>query len=308
MSRARVPSLELLRRIKELRERGLGYRAIVKQLNLSVSYRTVARWLVRYERFLNGVKVTRKASSPVTSTNNLLSLEPVIREDLDAIKKRWGRLGRTQRAVLEVILTDPSVVWTAAQVWRRLKLLKYVVSRQAVYQAMRRLARRGILHYFREYVLVEGEVIKGGFKLIALEPSSFAVHNLRVPGAQVIADDVSVSLSFALFAGNVMYGDAPITQFELNSDIPLPQEILNYLRYLGWGFTVIYPKPRLGVLRVEHRMWPKDLTLSLASKDEIERRGKLITAILHDILTYEVSRLRSSSDGRGVVRAVPSVL
>ncbi len=308
MGRARVPSLELLRRIKELRERGLGYRAIVKRLNLSVSYRTVARWLNRYERFLNGVKVTRKASSPVTSTDNLLSLEPVIREDLGVIKKRWGRLGRTQREVLKVVLTDPSVVWTAAQVWRRLRLLRFIVSRQAVYKAMRRLDLRGILKWYREYRLLEGEVIKGGFRLIAFEPSSFAVHNLRVPGKQVIADDVSVNLASAIFTGSILVGEAPITQLELNSDIPLPREVLKYLRDLGWGFSVIYPKPDLGVLRVEHRMWPKDLTLSLASKDEIERRGRLITSILYDVLTYEVSRLRLSSDGRGVVRSVPLVL
>ena len=302
-----VPSLELLRRIKELRDRGLGYRAIVRELNLGVSYKTVERWLKKYERFLNGVKVTGKPSSTVTC-HSFVSLEPVNNEDLDVIKKQWGRLGRTQRAVLEVILSDPSAVWTAAQVWRRLRLLKFLVSRHAVYQAMRRLCRRGILHHLREYRLLEGEVVRGGFRLIAFEPSSFEVHNVRIPGRQVTADDVSVSLSSALFVGNILYGEAPLTQFELNSDIHLPKEVLQYLRSLGWGFSVIYPKPDRGVLRVEHRMWPKDLTLSLASKDEIERRGRLITAILYDILTYEVSRLRIRSDRRGVVRGVPSVI
>ncbi len=297
-----VPSLELLRRIKALRDR------IVEELNLGVSYRTVARWLRKYEGFLNGVKVTHKPSSAVTS-GSFLSLEPVIKPDLDVISKQWGRLGRTQRAVLEVILSDPSVLWTAAQVWRGLKLLKFLVSRQAVYKAMRRLVERGILHHIREYRLVEGEVIKGGFRLIAFEPSSFAVHNVRAAGHQVIKSDVSVNLSSALFTGSILYGEAPLTQFELNSDIPLPTEILQYLRNLGWGFTLIYPKPKLGVLRIEHRMWPKDLTLSLKSKDEIERRGKLITSILNDIIPYEVSRLNpQSSDRRGVLVSVPSVI
>jgi len=71
---------------------------------------------------------------------------------------------------------------------------------------------------------------------------------------------------------------------------------------------VIYPKPKLGILRIEHRLWPKDLTLSLSSKDEIEARGKLITNILSNIITYEVTRLRSSSDRHGVLGSVPTVL
>jgi hypothetical protein len=287
----------------------LGWRAIVRELGLAVSYRTVARWYEKYSHFINGVKVTHNPSTAVTSDSNLLSLEPVNRWDLDVIKKQWGRLGRTQRAVLSVILTDPSIVWTAAAVHRRLRLLKYVVSRQAVYMAMRRLVKRGLLHHFRQYLLVEGEVIKGGFKLVAFGPSSFAVHNLRIPRLQVISNDAGVNLSSALFTGSITFGEVPITQMELNSDIPLPKEILNYLRNLGWGFSIIYPKPKLGVLRVEHRLWPKDLTLSLKSKEEIERRGKLITSILYDILSYEVSRLRTdSSDRRGILRAVPSVL
>ena len=91
---------------------------------------------------------------------------------------------------------------------------------------------------------------------------------------QVIADDSSVNLSIGLFVGEVLVGEAPPTQFELNSDITIPKEVLYYLRdRIGWGFTVIYPKPKQGVLRIEHRFWPKDLILSLSSKDEIEARG-----------------------------------
>ena len=298
----------------ELRSRGLGYRRlaaiICEEFRVCVSYRTIERWLRKYSHFVSsdGVPVNRVSLQQVTGHNEL-SLEPVNSLDLDVIKKQYGRLGRTERAVLQVILSDPSLVWTAAMVHRRLRLLKYVVSRQAVYQAMRRLARRGVLARVPEFKLVEGEVVRGGFRLVALEPSSFGVHNLRVPGLQVIADDVSVNLSSGLFVGEVMVGEAPITQLELNSDIPIPKEILDYLRNrIGWGFTVIYPKPKLGVLRIEHRLWPKDLTLSLSSKDEIEARGKLITNILSNIITYEVTRLKVSSDRRRVLRGVPFVL
>ena len=111
-----------------------------------------------------------------------------------------------------------------------------------------------------------------------------------------------------LFVGEVLVGEAPLTQFELNSDIPIPKDLLKYLReHLGWRFSVIYPKVEEGVLRVEHRFWPKDLTLSLTSKSEIEARGRLITKILHEILTYEVVRLRVS-DRRGILRSVSLVL
>lgn len=318
-------NLHTLKRVLELREKGLGYRSIAKaicrELHVCVSYRTIARWIKKYSHFiLNGGVSVNKVSLQQVTRDNLSSREPVNNPDLDVIKKQWGKLGRTERTVLQVILSDPSIVWTAAMVWRELKLLKYSVSRQAVYQAMRRLAKRGILtripRYVRvgtktkefKYELFKGEVIRGGFKLVALEPSSFSIHNVRVPGIQVIADDSSVNLSVGLFVGEVLVGEAPLTQFELNSDIPISKEVLDYLRNrVGWGFTVIYPKPRQGVLRIEHRFWPKDLTLSLTSKDEIEARGRLITKIVYEVITYEVMRLRSS-DRRGVLGSVLSVL
>ena len=318
-------NLHVLKRVIELRSKGLGYRsiskAICKELRVCVSYRTIARWVKKYSHFiLNGGVSVNKVSLAEVTGSNLSSREPVNNPDLDVIKKQWGRLGRTERAVLRVILSEPGIVWTAAMVWRELKLLKYGVSRQAVYQAMRRLAKRGILTRIPRYVrvgskikefryeVVKGEVIRGGFKLVALEPSSFSIHNVRVPGIQVIANDSSVNLTVGLFIGEVLVGEAPLTQFELNSDIPLPKELLRYLRErLGWGFSVIYPKIEEGVLRVDHRFWPKDLTLSLTSKDEIEARGRLITKLLHEILTYEVVRLRVS-DRRGILRSVPLVL
>ena len=75
----------------------------------------------------------------------------------------------------------------------------------------------------------------------------------------------------------------------------MPKELLKYLRdRTGWGFSVIYPKVEEGILRNEHRFWPKDLTLSLTSKDEIETKSKLITKLLYEVLTCEVTRLRAS--------------
>ena len=264
-------NLHVLKRVIELRNKGLGYRSISKavceELRVCVSYRTIARWIKKYSHFiLNGGVFVDKVSLAEVTHDDLSSREPVNNPDLDVIKKQWGRLGRTERTVLRVILSEPGIVWTAAMVWRELKLLKYSVSRQAVYQAMKRLAKRGILtrvpRYVRvgtkikefRYELFKGEVIRGGFKLIALEPSSFSIHNVRIPGIQVIANDSSVNLSVGLFIGEVLAGEAPLTQFELNSDIPIPKKVLDYLRNrVGWGFTVIYPKPRQGVLRIEHR-------------------------------------------------------
>ena len=117
-----------------------------------------------------------------------------------------------------------------------------------------------------------------------------------------------MNLSVGLFVSEVLVGEVPLTQFEPNSDIPIPKEVLDYLRKrLGWGFTVIYPKPKQGVLRIEHRFWPKDLILSLSSKNEIEARGRLITKIVYEIMTYEVMRLRSSDRHEGL-RSVSLVL
>jgi len=226
-------NLHTLKRVSELREKGLGCRLIAKtiyrELRVCVSYRTIARWIKKYSYFIlnGGIPVNRVSLQQVTR-DNLSSREPVNNPDLDVIKKQWGRLGRTERAVLKVILSEPGIVWIAAMVWGRLRLMKYLVSREAVYQAMRRLEKRGILakipNYVRvgsktkafRYELVKGKVIKGGFKLIAFEPSSFSIHNVRVPGIQVVADDSSVSISVGLFVGEVLVSEASLTRFELN--------------------------------------------------------------------------------------------
>jgi len=47
-----------------------------------------------------------------------------------------------------------------------------------------------------------------------------------------------MNLPIRLFIGEVLVGEAPLTKFELNSDIPIPKEVLDYLRNkVYWGFT-----------------------------------------------------------------------
>ena len=73
---------------------------------------------------------------------------------------------------------------------------------------------------------------------MALKPSSSRTHNVRISGIQLIANDSSVNLPIRLFIGEVLVGEAPLTKFELNSDILIPKEVLDYLRNkVDWGFT-----------------------------------------------------------------------
>ena len=47
-----------------------------------------------------------------------------------------------------------------------------------------------------------------------------------------------MNLPIRLFIGEVLVGEAPLTKFELNSDILIPKEVLDYLRNkVDWGFT-----------------------------------------------------------------------
>ncbi len=327
-----TPSLSLLRRIKELRDKGLGYRAIVKQLGLSVSYRTVARWLKKYERFLNGVKVTRKAKTGCHVVSSFVSLEPEDRtkHSVDDIPVGGGGrgnggfsrdffrgLGRTERLILEVMFRDPYGYWSPSLIKRSLGLLGFKLSRNAVWAALRRLVRRGLVVYAPMVTLFCGAVFRGAYRL--RDPGSLFgfsdelyVHNVRVPGGFVVVDDRAQPLTLAFFRGMIRFGEAPVTQVEVNYDYPMPREVLEYLRGLGWSESRIYPKPELGVIRFEHRLFPKDLVLSLNSVREVELRHHLLTKIVYDIALTELTRLgalgQPSSDRRGVVGGVPSVI
>ena len=292
-----TPSLSLLRRIKELRDRGYGWKRIVKELGLGVSYRTVARWYSRYSRVLEA-RLTEAANTG----HNVLSTVPANKSDEpedDLLWGEWGRLGRTQKLVLQVILSCPEVVWTAAMVWRKLGLMRYSLSYRAVYAAMLRLAKRGILVRVRDLRLVEGEVIRGGFRLVKFPLNYFDVHNFRVGGRYVVPKGSTAPLGVALVFSYFRYGEEPITGGHINNDIPFPPEVIEYLRGLGWRGTLIYPKER--VVRVEHHFYPNDLTNSLNAAEEIERRMRLFTSIVAEIISYEVQRLGGRVRGRGFV-------
>lgn len=318
MPRRAVPSLEVLQRIRELRERGLGWRRIAKELNIGVSYRTVARWWVKYSRFLS--RVTLEPKTAVTSGHSFLSLEPEDRvPDSVDDASLWRKLGPTEKLVLRVMSSDPYAFWTPSLILRQAGLMRYRLSRNAVWQALKRLVRRGLVRYEPMVTLFAGAVLRGAYMLKPVFNDSVGVHNLRVPGHPrdqcVVCDDRSFPLSLALFRGNILYGDVPITQAELNSDYPMTPEVLDYLKSLGWEQTVIYPKPELGCIRFEHRIRPKDLLLNLSSKDELEFRYRVLTKVVHDIITAESIRMHKASpvadtvsDRRGVLGSVPSAI
>jgi len=334
MRKARVPSLDLLRKIAELRERGLGYRAIVKELGLGVSYKTVERWLKKYGRFINGVKVTRKAKTDCHVVSSFVSLEPEDKgngsvDDIPVGRGEHGNggfshdffrgLGRTERLVLEVMFRDPYAYWSPSLIRRSLGLLGFKLSRNAIWAALRRLVRRGLVVYSPMVTLFCGAVFRGAYRL--QDPGSlfgFAdrlyVHNVRVPGDYVVVDDRAQPLTLAFFRGVIRFGEVPVTQIEVNYDYPMPREVLEHLKGLGWSESRIYPKPELGVIRFEHRLFPKDLALSLDAVKEVELRYRLLTKIVYDIALTELTRLgapgqpQPSSDRRGVVESVPSVL
>lgn len=284
-----VPNVMIIKRINELRDKGYGYRNIANTLceeeGICISYRTAERWHKKYSWILDIKSISHSLRQVTKHTK--LSVKPVNNPDLDIITSMYKRLGKTEKAILRVITSIPELdTWSAADVYAILKYEGYK-SRQAIYQAMRRLEKRGIL------ARVKGT---GRFRLIAFEPSSFAVHNLRISDVLVTVEGRSANLTLALFDGERCYGRAPITQYELNSDIPVDKEKLKELvNFTGWGELVIYPKLEEGVIRVDYRFWPKPsarIELSMSSKDMMETIGRIIARLGYEIMRSEAERLR----------------
>ena len=304
-------NLHVLKRVIELRNKGLGYRSIAKviceELRACVSYRTIARWIKKYSWILE------RDEHPKTGChfsdcgdNTLLSREPEDRRSEPVedppILLRLNRLGPTERLVLRVMLLDPHTYWTPttilhyARIFLGLKAYSMRLTRRAVWAALKRLQHRGLVTYVPMVTLLAKVTMRGCYRLNPklFRGDSLRVHNLRVPGHQVVNEDRSVPLLWALFEGSARFGEVPITQIEVNADYSLSTEVISYLKSLGWSQTVIYLKPELGILRFEHRLHPKDLTLSVNSYREVISRYLLLTKIVRDIAETEIERLTPS--------------
>ncbi len=292
-----IPSLHVLLSIAKLRSKGLGWRQIAKylckEIRVCVSFSTIARWFMKYGKFLS-------CGYPKTSCNfsdNLLQRRP---EDGEASHEDGlpVYLGRTERGVLVLMLSQPYVYWSPALLARKLG-----VSRKAVWAALKRLERRGLVRKVGDVKLFEGEVIRGAY---VVNPSillgdSLRVHNLRVPNAYVVSEDRGLPLAAALYSGVLRYGEVPITQLELNSDYPVPQGVIEFFKSCGISEVRLYPKPELGVIRYEVRMFPKDVLLSINSYNELRTRYVAATKVAKVIAETELERL---SCRRGVLRSV----
>ena len=317
------PTLSVLKRLVELRSRGLGYRRlaaiICEEFRVCVSYRTIERWLRKYSHFISSDRNPKTGCHfSDCGGNNLLSREPEDRHSKlveDPPILLTGRLGPTERLIIRVMSLYPHQYWPPSVILHYARKLLGLeaftrrLSRRAVWAALKRLQRRGLIIYVPMVTLVAKVTMRGCYRLNPklFMGDSLRVHNLRVPGHQVVSEDRSVPLLWALFEGSARFGEAPITQLEVNTDYPLPEEIINYFKSLGWSQTVIYLKPELGILRFEHRLRPKDLLLNLNSYNEIRARYTLLTKIVRDIAETELERL-APSDRRGVLRSVPLVL
>ena len=297
--------LSLMEKIAELKEKGLGYRSIGKLLNLH--YKKVERL---YKKYLKLQQVTQDPKTPVTSLSIYFSLKTrrhvelpeddtpdnilynmLFSSNIQVLYKKL-RLGRTQRLILSIMLEEPGMYWTPSMIKRKLGILKYTYTRRAIHAALRRLFKRGIVEYVKAYVLVEGEVLKGAYRLRTIStPKRILVHNLRTRRFQVVSDK-PMDLMLALLKAKLIYGETfPVVQAEIHYDIPVSKELLEYLHDLGWRMTVISPKPKERRIRFEHRLWKTKLTTDPESYSSWIKLYQILTEHIYQIVLHEMLRL-----------------
>ncbi len=297
--------LELAREIHRLRERGLGYRRIGKALGMH--YKRVERLYKKYLSLLTHVKVTRSVDgsdgSDGSDGGSRLVGRNVTPKPVDSVTQPLtnsiGRLGRTQRLILDVMSEQPGSWWTISAIRNKLRLLRYLYTRQALFEALKRLRRRGLIEYMPSTLLVSGEKVLGLYRLrfyVSLDSREVLVHNMRVSGMQIVSkerDGEPKLLSEALFRAHLLGKTWPVDQVELHNDYHVDTGVTQRLRGLGWRMTVVY-SPRPGVIRFEHRLWrPEGLIASPDQKPEWLSRYESFTSMVSEIAYRELSRLNT---------------
>ncbi len=253
----------LVSRILELRRRGYGYERIAKEVFGSRNKKWfVMRLLRRLESFSSSRSVAVSLQHPHHADGALHHNCTVEPEDVPLEPKTHRRLGPVQRLVLStlnvLLAATPAMILLEA---RRLYGLKaYALTRNKVWQALKRLERRGLV-----------ERLPGGYYRVrrSVLEREVLVENLRVNGVQVWSRSETgypLILSDALVLAQLRGLVWPVDQVEMFLPVPRLNEKARALRSRGWGMTVIYYNESQG-LKVEHRFYsPLELHACLPEK------------------------------------------
>ena len=302
----------IVKRILELREKGLGYRriasSIFREFGVRVSYKTVERVL----RYFSGVKVTSDSEDTCHFRTHIISSdkpEDGLGEDVDGA--RYRRLGPTQKLVLAVMSRSPDVPLAPAHIrYEIFRLYRKKVSRRAVWAALKRLEKRGLVFRVPDYYLVSGERITGAYRLrIPRSDGGVSVHNMRVFNVTVVRefDGFGVPLSYALFEASRLGLTYPVSEVELGYDLFDPYLYKN-LKEKGVSLFKIYLKPRPGHIRIEALLSKPNLRAEVRFLDAWVGLYKSIIGDIKTIVDGEASRIGLVSRGEQLVVGVGSRL
>lgn len=285
----------IVKRIFELRRQGLGYRRIAslicREAGVCVSYKTVERVL----KYFNGVEVSRDSED----TRHLgchfnLSDEPEDAHSVFEDGEPFRRLGGTQKLVLSVMFRSPDTPMAPTHIrYEIYRLYRRRVSRKAVWAALKRLEKRGLVFRVPDYYLVTGERISGAYRLrVPKADHGISVHNLRVFNVPVVKEvnGFGVSLSSALFEASRLGLTFPVSEVELGYDLFDPY-LYDGLKSTGFVLFKIYLKERHGHIRVEALLSKPGLRAEVRFLDQWVGTYKYIIYNIWSILEAEKSRL-----------------
>ena len=305
----------IIKKILELRARGLGYKRIASSLcreaSVCISYKTVERVL----RYFSGVKVTSDSEDTCHFRAHIISSDNS--EDGLGVSDDGVlvRLGKTQKLVLSVMSREPFRAWSPSViVFEIYRLYRRRVSRKAVWSSLRRLEKRGLVFRVRgrNYIL-PGEYMDSAWylntRVFGLGPD-ISVHNLRVFNVTVVREvnGLGVGLVNALFEASRMGLTYPVSEVELGYDYYDPR-LYDELREKGFTlFKVYLKKNRPGWIRIEALLSKPDLVAEVRFIDEWRNVYQQIISGMYYIVGYEASRIGLVSRGEQLVVGVGSRL
>lgn len=288
LSRSSLTGLYILevRRILELRERGLGVTEIAKRVygDRRKRYRVwrILRKLEAEELLLPGARHVAGGGDAEGAPYCSMQHEPedgrVDPKTLPAGPHWIPRLGPTQRLVLDALMTLhlPSTPSEIREYIREVHGLR--LSRNAVWQALRRLEERGVVYR-----------LEGGRYKLASAGSGILVENLRVDGARVWSTrDMGrpAALEEALTIAALRGRTRPVEQVELfrlgNGSL---EERARALRKLGWRITKIYLNEDQG-LKLEHQFWDPPLPASPGEAEAWTQLYREATSLALELADY----------------------
>jgi len=246
---------DVLRRVLVLRNRGFGARVIARiifrehlgmgYISYSAAVKRVQRLLVDVDRFFGG---GRGRGVDISSGESVHQVCRGVESGILGDRVFPRRLGRTQRLVFSLLLEKGELGLREIYLYLR----EHGVSYRAVFMALYRLLRRGLVMrtFYHTY-----RVLRSGFE------DNVFVENMR-SGEFIIWSKKEYGYPLPLSSALVKAareGYLGLSQVEL-SIYPRNEKLEKLARRLeerGWRFTIIYRDEQNG-LKIEHRFWNPD--------------------------------------------------